>query len=168
MDLIIENGYNTSYLSTLLMALFFKSSHLEHLFLETEPKSAEYIYMQELIKSYFVETVHNKQSISSEKINSIRNYLFILGFRQVKDILSEHDIMTLYEYIVDKFNIEMIETNNTNIDNINFSSPIQKLCYVEIELYKLIDPSAITTNILSLKNLVEKWFEVNSTLVKCY
>ena len=74
---IVENGYNTSYINTLLFSLFYRpNKYLDELLNKNMNNPSAY-YLQELIKENFVGPIRKHFSISNENINEIRNYLMI-------------------------------------------------------------------------------------------
>lgn len=52
--LVVEGGYNTSYINSLLTSLFYrKNEHIKEL-LNSEPAQPSGYYLQELIKTNFI------------------------------------------------------------------------------------------------------------------
>lgn len=76
----IEDGYNTSYIDSVLIALFYKANSYTTLLLEKYTENNSVIYLQELIKTKFIDALHKNYSINSNIINEIRNYAFIMGW----------------------------------------------------------------------------------------
>ncbi len=179
--IMVENGYNTNYIDVLLIALFFKPSYLEHTFLNNQPKSAEYLYLQELIKQKFVLSLHNKTSITSNIVNEIRNYSFILGWKSFDEILQKQNIIDFYIFLAEKFDIlpiEITEINKIKEENLDiivknlsknllhdlskeFSKIIpNKELYIRLSLDELFKTDKIT---IHLRELLEKWFTDNNS-----
>jgi hypothetical protein len=52
MTFVVADGLNTSYIDSILMSLFYKSSHLEEMLIQ-QPDNAEFIYLQEMISNNF-------------------------------------------------------------------------------------------------------------------
>jgi hypothetical protein len=65
----IEKGLNTSYITSLLMALFYKYNDNINVLLTDPPLKAVGFYLQELIKTLFVEPIRKNFSIRSDTIN---------------------------------------------------------------------------------------------------
>lgn len=73
MDFVIEDGYNTSYLSAILISLLYEKSMIERcLLLENNSLRMNGIYLQKLIQQNFVEPIRNNINISSHMLNEIR------------------------------------------------------------------------------------------------
>jgi len=58
MDFVVENGYNTSYISVILMTLFYEKSLIER-YLLIENNNVIGTYLQKLIKYNFVDAIQN-------------------------------------------------------------------------------------------------------------
>ena len=132
---IIEKGYNTDYINSLLLAMFYKSSNIETILEYTKKTNTSFIYMQELIKSKFIEPLRCVYSISDNVINEIRNYAVICGWYNYMtddmddtvnniDFIEQKNILNFYKFIIhlcDKNifnNIIYNVKNNTNIKEI--------------------------------------------------
>jgi hypothetical protein len=64
MSFCVEDGYNTSYIDSVLIALFYKPTHLHELLTQL-PEKTMFSYLQELIFSNFVEQVRKNYSVNS-------------------------------------------------------------------------------------------------------
>jgi len=85
----IDDGYNTSYIDSVLVALFYKTNPYTNILLEKNPQKHSVIYLQELIKTKFIVPLHKNFSISSSIINEIRNYALIMGWDEHSSYLNE-------------------------------------------------------------------------------
>jgi len=139
----IENGYNTSYIDTLLVSLFFKNSYIQNI-LSNMPKEIKFIYLQELIYLKFVSNIKLQYSINSSIINEIRNYMFLCGWKTNENILELYDVVDFYNFLINNFNCNKIIFEK-NIDN-NI-----ELNYIELNIVK-------DSNI---KNLLDQWIDDN-------
>ena len=126
---VVEDGYNTSYMVSLFTALFYNGNNNVNDILDSEPLSPSYIYLQELIKTNYVEPLRKHFSISSSSINEIRNYMLICGWGMTDKYINEHhDICELYIFLATLLKINLIQfeifniTDGTidNINNINY------------------------------------------------
>jgi hypothetical protein len=116
---VIENGYNTSYISTLLVSLFYDTSYIEHDLLKKIPTKIESIILQETINSKFVEPLRQCVTIESNTLNEIRNISYVLGWKnnnKINHILNNFKINDYYQFICENLNNEKILTQNTNIN----------------------------------------------------
>ena len=117
-NFIVEDGYNSSYIDTLLMSLFYTPSDLENIFLNNDPKNIYNIYLQELIKNRFTDALKDHNSILFETINEIRNNLFMYGWLDYETICDNQNVINFYKYFADLF-IQPIQIQKTNeIENI--------------------------------------------------
>ena len=178
---IIENGYNTSYIVSLITALFYKSDNSNKL-LDVEPKNKKFVYIQEFIKIKFNTSIQKGFCIYSEIINEFRNYINYCGWQEnIDDMLKEHDVADFYSYIMNgmygsnMFIFEKINNNNHNncIDinyNGNFNNeefrtsiidiPISSSNRNETEFHEL--------EINNLSNLFKSWINRHITMNKEY
>lgn len=134
---VIENGYKTSYITSLLSALFFKSNNNIENILNNNPDNPSAIYLQELIKDNFVEPIRKNFTINNSNINEIRNYIIINNYNLDNFTIKQEDIGNFYKFIIDY------------------------LCgeYIEFEIFKIIDNSSITTD----KNINLSYIPLNPT-----
>ena len=70
---VIEGGYNTSYINSLLTTLFYKKNEYLKELLNGEPTQTAGYYLQELIKSNYIEPLCKNYTIKNDVINEIRN-----------------------------------------------------------------------------------------------
>ena len=95
----IEKGLNTSYITSLLISLFYKYDTNINCLLIDKPQKPAGFYLQELIKTLFVEPIRKNFSIKSDTINEIRNYLLINGWESDLDYLANRNCIDLYEFL---------------------------------------------------------------------
>lgn len=150
---IVENGYNTCYIDTLLVSLFYKNNENFNLILEKEPSKPEGYYLQELIKIKFIEPIRRNYSINSSIINEIRNYSIICGWSNDLIIDGQKKCSDYYNFIYKLFNIESLEFEIINVLNYNNDNNIKKINYPYITL-NLYDNDTI-------KNLLLNWININ-------
>jgi len=136
---IVENGYNTCYISSLLMSLFYKPSYLDNI-LNCDPKSACYFYLQDIIKIKFVDNVRKNISVSAEIMNEIRNYCNICGWKNenINEIINQQDVNEFYTFIIDAMNIYPIEIQRHTItealSNENDTGRIEKIPFINLTI----------------------------------
>lgn len=159
---IVEDGYNTSYIDSLFMGLFYSSSGIEYEFLNSnlDPK---YHYLQDIIKWKFLDTVRKGFSVTYDTINEIRNYMFQqCGWlnntnhekEELTDIYSQQNISKFYEFLLNIFNGTLIETQKeiTDVKN-NIVKQEAKNLYHYIS-FNIDD----TSKSYSVKSLLDDWF----------
>lgn len=149
---IIENGYKTSYIDSLLIALFYKNSIIYDV-LDNEPIIPEVYYLQELIKFKFVNQVRKGYSIFSQSINEIRNYSIICGWKTIDSIDEQQSCIDYYNFLFDLFKINPIEFELFEFDNNTFNNISNKikLPYITLDLNRDND----------IRNLFINWINTN-------
>jgi|SRR3989344_2231863 len=144
---IIEDGYNTSYIDSLFVAMFNSPSYIQ-VILTNYPIDEKNLYLQELI-NIFVYYIRTNKIVTSELLNKIRNFSYLCGF-QNNNITDLHNPLEYYLFI------------NTNFNNndIIFSS--------KNELKQIKYINFIITDITSIKNELYKWINQynNFTFIK--
>lgn len=144
---VVANGLNTSYIDSLIMALFYRSTHLQNV-LTQYPENSKFLYLQELISHNFIDNVRHNYSIDKSIINEIRNYSLVCGWKDGCNITDLYNVVDYMKFIMNGFNfgdisLEIIEYNqdeNEKIRTINMN-------YFEVPITK-------DTNV---KALLEKW-----------
>lgn len=158
---IVESGYKTSYINSLLMSLFYKSNINLETLINNFPDNPAALYLQELIKNNFIDLVRKHFTVKNSNINQIRNYIFINN-----DIdsffIKQEDIGNFYKYIIDFLNGEYIHfeifkiTDNTiTVKNNNLRMP-----------YITFNPNKNT----SIRDLFVNWIDkyINKNNLFCY
>ena len=92
MDIIIEDGYNTSYIISVICALFNNNYIYTNKLLNNNNIDYKYIYLQELIKENIVNKIKNNKYIFSYYINEIKNYLFYINFQSFQHIFQNINV----------------------------------------------------------------------------
>jgi len=157
---IVENGLNTCYIDSLLMALFYKpSTYLDNLLI-TEPKDPNYIYLQSIIKLKFVDVVRKNISITADVINEIRIFSNICGWKyDMPDELTEQqDVNEFYTFLMDKMNTPLIEIQRQTISEAltdkNDIGSIEKIPFINLHIQE-------NENETSIKELLNIWMNHN-------
>lgn len=121
---VVEEGYKTCYIDSLLAGLFYKNNQNLDILLNELPETSSAIYLQELIKENFVDPIRKHFSISKSNINEIKNYILINLKIENIDIFSQQDIGKFYKYLInllggDTLQFEIFELVENNIKTIN-------------------------------------------------
>lgn len=138
---IIEDGFNTNYISCLLLTIFLEKNIIYNNLLLNDNISVEYFYLQELIKN-LINDFKIYKIMNSSKLNYFRNMIFFKGFKDPKLILDNNSIIDLYEFILEKFNVPKIEFINisSNLNSVESFNYIDlKINNIEIDIKKLIE-----------------------------
>ena len=125
---LIEDGFNTNYISCLLVSMFLNKNIIYNLLLEKNDISNEYIYLQELIK-FILFSLKSYKVINSNILNNFRNILGFNKFLSSTNFLLNNSIEDLYEFLLKTFNYNKIE-----FININNNSSIENYCYLNIDI----------------------------------
>lgn len=161
---VVENGFNTCYISSLLMALFYKPSCLDKI-LSQEPKEPDTIYLQEMIKAKFVDKVRSGISVLSEVMNEIRTYANICGW--LKDIPNEmsdqQDVNEFFGFLIDKTDFPHVEIQRRTITE-GIGSKDDVGVIETIPFINLIVPYDVDE--ISVKELLIGWMNNNTVDVK--
>lgn len=152
---VVADGLNTSYIDSLLMGLFYRTTHLQEM-LSKSPEKSKFSYLQELMNNVVDQTRHNF-SIDSSFINEIRNYSFICGWKDNLSLTELYNVVDYLDFIMKGFdfegmNCEIIELSKDSQDE---TTKTLKLNYIELNV------SSSDENNLDIKNLLEKWIDVN-------
>lgn len=164
---IIEPIKKADYFNSLIMSLFFIPSQIEHLILNSEPKAPMIIYLQELIKTKYIDIVRNQLSLNVENISEIMTFFNYCGWKNnTLDIFEHQKINLFYEFIVKIFNVSPIEIIdidiNLDIDNeyyLEDVSGINKIKKIPYLHFKVNKPST------DIKSLYEEWKSNNQKII---
>ena len=164
----IEQGLNTSYITSLLMSLFYKHDSNINNLLTDKPQNPKGFYLQDLIKTLFVEPVRKNYTIKSDTINEIRNYLLINGWESDDNFLENRDPNDLYKFLSSMLNDLNIEFEIYHIkDGVIDSEETTFAC-------RSIDVNLITNEPTTIKKLFIDWLHENilknntTYLLDCY
>ena len=162
---IVENGYNTCYIDSLLTALFYKDTNYTNYILEHIPKKPEGYYLQELIRSKFINALQRNYSITSNIINEIRNYSVICGWSSDGDITDQKDCGKYFTFLMDLFNIKSLEFEIFEIKNNIMTDNIEKISSPFISFNITKDDT--------IKNLLQYWinskiYSPDENIIYCY
>lgn len=154
---VIENGYNTSYITSLISALFYKSTNLLSI-LNVMPQDKNFIYIQEFIRSRFTENLHRGNSIHKETINEFRNFLFNCGWKKtLDDLLNEHDAGDLYVFLMKNiYGTELLSFERI-CDDVNIG---------EYNTYLIKLPIPAGVNKVNLTDIFKTWLNSNISMQK--
>lgn len=110
---VVEDGYNTLYLSTLLVALFHTPSVIDRcLLLENNSQKLNGILIQKIIEKNFVNMFRRNISITSKLLNQIRMCSHVSGWKNTKNIdelLQESDPILFLDFLLQMIEFYPIE-----------------------------------------------------------
>jgi hypothetical protein len=157
---VVEGGYNTSYINALLTTLFYRENEYIKELLTSEPLLPAAYYLQEIIKSNFVEPLRRHFSIKFDIFNEIRNYLLINGFLNnfnIIDSIKNNSIDLLFDFIIDFLNGNKLEFD---IMKIRDGQIIEKDKKLKTSIIKINIDNFTETN-TSIKKEFIKWLKFN-------
>lgn len=105
---IIESGYKTSYISNLLVSMFY-ANKIDY---KVNPTNSDEIYLYQNIKTLFIDKIRKGQTIFREHMNRIRNLLFFNGWANRDELelfCKEYDVGDLYIFITKFLGITPIQ-----------------------------------------------------------
>lgn len=97
-SIVIDNGYNTSYIDSVIIALFYKQSHADDLLI-VMPETLKYSYLQDLL-FLFIDFIRLGASISSELVNEVRNYSVLCGWKEKQDITAKYEAIDFLDFVL--------------------------------------------------------------------
>lgn len=151
---MVENGFNTSYISSLLMAMFYKKSHIDSI-LYNDTKTTMFIYLQEIIKQKFVDKVRQGLSVMSDTINEIRIVAHACGWLNNDQLLDHQDINDFFVFIASNSNLSPLEICRTitNYNDDNHKKYHEQMLFINLNIIS----DDIETNETSIKKLLDTW-----------
>lgn len=146
----VEGGINTSYIDSLLIALFYKPSTIDNI-LNNSPISCEFYYLQELFRN-FVEIVRRNYSVGLDLLNEIRNYSIMCGWKQDGNILDLFNVSDYYNFIVTSLNSNIIRFEIIDKDNNQISE--KQISLINISISKDTDSD------IKINELLDQWANI--------
>jgi hypothetical protein len=156
-NLILENGYNTDYIYSLIIALFYTPSDSTNKLINSDTNNGNTYYVQEYIKSKFIYPIHRNMSIESSIVNKFRNFIYNCGWNKDNDkiIIDKGEIDKFYTFIVSNLMEYMIQIVNVDLDNNTLTN--NKYDMIRIEESHLNNTDNI--KIMSLTTIVSNWIK---------
>lgn len=150
MDIVMENGYNTSYLNNLFFLLFYEDSIIErYVLLENNSPTYDGLYLQHLIHKSIIQRLKQKLYIPHNLTNEIRLFSIISGWNNkntIDDTFCECDPIEYLNFILNKINFHPIEYIN------KINNEIEKTSTITLEPTENVLMSFI------------KWHEINTII----
>lgn len=130
MDFVIEDGYNTAYISVLFMALFFDKSMIErYLLIDNNSNNFDGLYLQKLILYNFIKQIRNNMCVTSKMLNEIRLCAITSGWKNSNNIFEmygEADPIDFLCFILKLINFIPLEIINSPKSAWNTSNHLNK------------------------------------------
>lgn len=154
---IIEDGYNTNYISCLLLSLFLEKNTIYQNFLLNDNVPVEITYLQELIK-ILIDDFKNYKIMNSSKQNYLRIILYLKGFKNHKTISDNQPIEDLYDFLFEKIQLPKLEFFNlksldgTNIESMNYLTLL--ISNPDTSLKKILENNLETKLLNNIPNFI--------------
>jgi hypothetical protein len=145
MSFVVEDGYNTSYIVVLLMALFYDKSMIErYLLIDNNSDKFNGLYLQKLIYYNFVKQIRNNVCVTSKMLNEIRLGAITVGWKNSPDIFETYgefdpiDLLCFFLKLINYVPIEFeTKSNRPNAWNIygkttSYSSEYDKFMIIPV------------------------------------
>lgn len=158
---IIEDGHNTSYISSLITSLFYRSSNIMKV-LNVNPRNKKFVFIQEFIREKFSGNLQRGFSVHSGTINEFRNYINTCGWQcDIDEMMNEHDISDLYTYLM----TGIFGTNNIVFQKLHDGSEEGDFgtFFIDIPI-----PDGDKGGVVNLTDLFKSWINRNITMNKEY
>lgn len=164
---LVENGGNTCYIDSLFMALFYTESHIDAI-LSKPPKQDSYTYLQEFIKSCFVDRVRSCQNVTMETVHELRYILMNCGWLDADELFFQQDVNEFFTFLVDKFNVTVIELEKqtfTDVDGKD-NNTIEKMPFIPLSFPYDTQLQAHIENRVNVKDMFHDWLYKNEVNVQ--
>jgi uncharacterized UBP type Zn finger protein len=164
---LVENGGNTCYIDSLLMALFYTESHIDAI-LTKPPKQDSYVYLQEFIKGCFVDKVRSSQNVTMETINELRYILMNCGWLDADELFNQQDVNEFFTFIADKFDITVIELIQQTITDVDKkeTSTIEKMPFIPLSLPYNTELQTCIKDRINVTDMFHDWLYKNEVNVQ--
>lgn len=158
-DIILESGYNTDYIYSLIISLFYNPSNNIYNLINNDTKNSSTYYIQEYIKYHFGSIIHKNISLESHIVCKLRLYLYNCGWLKQNsiEIIAKSNIIDFYKFLIcDIFeyslNIIKIDKDTNKSNNMIFD-----MITVSKENANIITKE----NVISLSSMIDNWITKN-------
>ena len=154
-NIILEDGYNTDYMYSMIIALFYNPTDEINQIINTDTNNYNVYYIQEYIKLKFIYQLHHNISIESAVINKFRLFLYNCGW-QSGDILSKAKLDEFYIFMISNLMKHTLHASIINPSNNTHRDYKFNLIHLT---HQHVQPS--TSQIIGLSTMVSNWVDVN-------
>jgi len=107
-NIIVDDGFNTSYIDSLLIALFYiKKNNIFQNMLSDLPEQIPFAYLQDLIQNNFIEQIRKGYMIDITITNEIRNYSIICGWKDSPSITESFNVVDYLGFLTTGFGFKL-------------------------------------------------------------
>jgi bifunctional DNase/RNase len=154
--IILEDGYNTDYIYSLVLSLYGYSSDTINEIINIDIDDSNTYYIQEYIKNKFILPIQRNLTIESQVANKFRMYLYNCGWlnNNYNNILKKADIKEFYLFLV----------SNMLKYKLKITLFKQNINYTEEKTYNFINVNDKYINtfnkVINLTDIVNNWFNI--------
>jgi hypothetical protein len=180
--IILEKGYNTSGLYAFVTGLFYNKSDSINKILNTDIDNIGITYIQEYIKSEFINRLQDLKSVPEYYINRFRNILISYGWRKIQRsdidlLLAEADPVELFDFLFGivmcyRLVFERVDSKSNTANIIEFKSIVIDNTNAELYINDSNETNIDNINkqninkVIDLSASINKWIEVNVIDIK--
>lgn len=164
MSIILEDGYNSDYIYSLLISLFYIPTDGSNKIINTDNNFVDSYYIQEYIKGKFIYPIHRDITIRSSVINKLRLFLYNCGWlkNNNKNILTKGNLDEFYSFLICKMLNTTIKITIIDFDNNSFL--VKNTDFIKITDEHIFNTdNAINSKIVNLSDAVNTWFDKEVT-----
>ncbi len=148
-NLILEDGYNSDYIYSLIIALFYIPSDGLNKIINGDTNNSNTYYIQEYIKTKFIYPIHRNKSIEASIVNKLRMFMYNCGWQKnaERNILDKGQLDEFYIFLMGdmmEYNLQFAKINpSTN------TSKIHKIDMLRITKEQLTNCDPIWHNLMN-------------------
>jgi len=160
-QLVLEDGYNTDYIYSLILALFYLPSDGVNRIINEDMEDSNAYYLQEFIKMKLIYLVQRGSSIESKIVNRLRMYCYNSGWLSGNDqhILSKVRIDTFYNFLISDMMGHSLEF--TRADPRGNQSNDLKFPLIHLNRQLIEQVAGQSVGLINLSDCVDRWIEQN-------
>jgi hypothetical protein len=151
-NIILEDGYNTDYIYSLIISLFYTPSDGINKIINYDTNNSNTYYLQEYIKKNFIYRIHRNISIESQIVNKFRLFLFNCGWLKESNILDHSDIGKFYDFLI--CGMMQYQTKVMRVDTINNTNDTVNMDMIRLTKEDIPNGSG---KIINLNNMIDIW-----------
>lgn len=161
-NIILEDGYNTDYIYSLLIALFFIPSDGLNKIINMDTDNSNTYYIQEYIKSKIIYPLQKGLSLEASMINKLRIILYHCGWlkNEKRMLINRINIDTFYQFLItDMMNYRL---KFMRVDQVSNVMDDKEFNVIDVSEQNIISEQNTQINkIIHINSLVNYWIEQN-------
>lgn len=158
-NFILEDGYNSDYIYSILISMFYKPSDGMNKIINTDTRNSDTYFIQEFIKIKFIYPVHRNLSIETSTVNKLRLYLYNCGWLKDNSILEHGNIGEFYIFLISYVMDYKLQFIKIEPDSNNFTCTKYDMVHITDKHIKDNNSKKV-----SLTTLFNEW--INSEIIQ--